>query len=125
LRILIADDNAAVRRGVSLLLHGDSRFEVCGEASDGEGALAKAREFKPDILLLDLRMPLGNGLEIAKLLRAELPSIKVIIMSQNDATILLPSCLEVGAVACVDKSCLELTLLKAIDVAIGQTTQGR
>ena len=104
MRILIADDNRAVRTGIEKLLADEAAWEFCGSASDGNEALSKARELKPDLVLLDLRMPSGNGLDIAKAIKREMPEIKVVIMSQNDAVHLLPAALNAGALGCIDKS---------------------
>lgn len=104
MRILVADDNRAVRTGIEKLLADEAAWELCGSASEGNEALSKARELKPDLVLLDLRMPSGNGLDIAKAIKREMPEIKVVIMSQNDAVHLRPAALNAGALGCIDKS---------------------
>ena len=114
MRILIADDNERVRRGVRAILMSDVHCEVCGEAVDGADALRKARELRPDLILLDVSMPGPSGLETARLLRRELPKAKVLIMSQHDAKQLLPQAIEAGAHACIDKSRLHSDLLPTI-----------
>lgn len=114
MRILIADDNERVRRGVRGILSTEGNCEVCGEAVDGADALQKARELSPDLILLDVSMPGADGLETARLLRRELPKVKVIIMSQHDPVQLLPRAIEAGADACVDKSRLDADLLATI-----------
>jgi DNA-binding NarL/FixJ family response regulator len=73
MRILIADDNDLVRRGLIRLLSAETGWTVCGEARDGFEALQKARELLPDLILLDLRMPGMNGLDATRRLRLELP----------------------------------------------------
>ena len=114
MRILIVDDNERIRRGVRGILMSDANCEVCGEAVDGEDALARAREQLPDLILLDISMPGAGGLETARLVRRELPKVKVIIMSQHDPKQLLPRAIEAGAHACVDKSRLDADLLATI-----------
>jgi DNA-binding NarL/FixJ family response regulator len=104
MRILVADDNEAVRRGIAKILADLPSWQLCGSASDGNEALTKVRELKPDLVLLDLRMPSGNGLDVARAIKKEMPEMKVVLMSQNDATQLLPSALNAGAMACIDKS---------------------
>jgi DNA-binding NarL/FixJ family response regulator len=99
-RILIADDNDMVRCGVTGILSSMTDWEVCGEAKDGSEALRKARELLPDLILLDISMPGQSGLEAARLLRQELPKVKIIIMSLHDPIHLLPRALEAGAHAC-------------------------
>lgn len=119
MRILIADDNDMVRRGVTLILSAFPEWEVCGEARDGSEALQKARELLPDLILLDISMPGLSGLEVARLLRHELPKAKIVIMSQHDPVRLLPRALEAGAHSCVDKSCLNTDLLASIERVAG------
>lgn len=114
MRILIADDNATVRRGVALILSGESGWEICGEASDGEETLQKARELKPNLVVIDMRMPKKDGLETSRLLAREFPDITIIMMSQYDPLALLPSAKAAGASACVDKGRLATDLIGAV-----------
>ena len=114
MRILIVDDSALVRRGVRGLLSSEKTWEVCDEAADGADGLLKARELQPDIILLDVSMPGQNGLDTARALRQEVPSAKILMMSQNDATQMLSGVIEAGAHGCVDKSRLSEDLLPAI-----------
>ena len=83
MRVLLVDDHALVRNGIASLLsaHG---IEVVGEASDGLEGLQKARELKPDIVLMDINMPRCNGLEATRLIKTEMPDIKVVILTVSD-----------------------------------------
>lgn len=114
MRILVADDNERVRQGVVKLISTDQNCTVCGEAIDGVEAISKARELRPDIVLIDVSMPGLSGLEAARRLHCEVPETKIIVMSQHDPAQLLPRALEVGARACVDKGRLATDLLVAI-----------
>jgi two-component system response regulator NreC len=114
MRILIADDNDTVRRGVVRLLSSETGWKVCGEARDGSEALQKARELRPDLILLDVSMPSMNGLEVARLLRQELPESKILVVSQHDPIHMLPSVVEAGGNGCVDKSRLGADLVASI-----------
>jgi len=114
LRILIADDSAMVRRGVIGLLSSEASWEICGEASDGSEALAKARALLPDVILLDVSMPGLNGLEVARRLRKEVPQARIIVMSQHDPAHLLPGVMAAGGDACLDKSRLAADLIDSI-----------
>ena len=114
LRILIADDSDAVRRGVIRLLSPQTDWHVCGEAANGSEAIEKARELTPDLILLDISMPGMNGLEAARLLRKESPSVKILVISQNDPKLLLPQVLAAGADGCVDKGRLGSDLVGCI-----------
>jgi DNA-binding NarL/FixJ family response regulator len=114
MEILIVDDNAMIRRGLKLLLSDYPTYTVCGEAGDGEEAIVKAKELKPDFILLDISMPGASGFEVAVRLRREIPRARIIIMSQHDKTTLLPRALESGADACIDKDALSAELLITI-----------
>ena len=114
MRILIADDNQLVRRGVAEILSSLADCHVCGEASNGLEAFQKSREMRPDLVLLDISMPGASGLETARLLRQEIPEIKILIMSHHDPVQLLPSVLEAGAYSCLDKSRIATDLPKTI-----------
>lgn len=102
MRILIADDNQMIRSGVADILSSEG-WDVCAQASNGEEAIEKVRELRPDVVVLDVSMPGIDGLETARRLRTENAEIKIVIMSQHDPARLLPRALEAGANACVDK----------------------
>jgi DNA-binding NarL/FixJ family response regulator len=72
-RILIADDHEAVRRGVRSLLASHADWEVCGEAIDGLDAVEKAKSFRPDVVILDISIPKLSGLQAVPLIKDELP----------------------------------------------------
>ncbi|HEY1462456.1 MAG TPA: response regulator transcription factor [Terriglobales bacterium] len=114
MRILIADDNALLRRGVTRVLSDEPGWEICGEAMDGADVLQKARELHPDVVVLDIRMPGYNGFEAAHLLRKEFPALKILIMSQFDPAELLPRAREAGADGCVDKARIASDLTQEI-----------
>jgi DNA-binding NarL/FixJ family response regulator len=114
MRVLIADDNELVRRGVAELLSDDRDLEVCGEAADSNETLQKAGELRPDLVLLDFSMPGMDGLNTAKLLRQKFPSLKILIVSQHDPKKLLPRSLQAGAQGCIDKARLATDLLPAL-----------
>ncbi len=120
MRILIADDNDIIRRGVIGILSSETNWEVCGEAKDGSETLRKAEELRPDLILLDISMPGINGLEVSRLLRQQVPGIKILVVSHHDPIQLLPRVIEAGGHGCVDKSSLGTDLLasiKSIEVA--------
>jgi YesN/AraC family two-component response regulator len=79
--ILIVDDNLYIRRGVCELFKRESDFEVCGEAENGKEAIAKALELRPDLIVLDLSMPLMNGIDVARSLRDTMPSVQIIMFT--------------------------------------------
>ncbi|MDR6723959.1 RNA polymerase sigma factor (sigma-70 family) [Paenibacillus amylolyticus] len=81
IRILLADDHAMVRRGLHVFLSTQSDMVVVGEASDGQEALQQAAELEPDVVLMDLHMPVLDGIETARQLRVLTPSIRIIVLT--------------------------------------------
>lgn len=82
--VLVADDHTIVRRGLVSLLSLADDIEVVGEASDGKVAIAQALELDPDVVLMDISMPVLNGLEATRRLKKEAPHIKVLVLSAHD-----------------------------------------
>ncbi len=114
MRILIADDNQLVRRGLVSLLSNESTCEVCGEASNAAETLQKASELRPDLVLLDVSMPGASGLDTARHLRQQIAEIKILILSQHDPRRMVAHSLEAGADGFVDKGKLATDLLPTI-----------
>jgi NarL family two-component system response regulator LiaR len=81
IRVLITDDHGVVRQGLRMFLSLDPDIQVVGEAQDGHEALEMARELKPDVVLMDLLMPVMDGLESTKAIRTELPDVEVIALT--------------------------------------------
>src|SRR5215208_756606 len=81
IRVLITDDHGVVRQGLRMFLSLDPDIQVVGEAQDGREALEMARELKPDVVLMDLLMPVMDGLESTKAIRTELPEVEVIALT--------------------------------------------
>jgi len=82
-RILIVDDHTLVRDGIASLLRAEG-FTVVGEAADGWQALAKTRELNPDLVLMDIKMPGLGGSEATRLIKAEMPQVKVVMLTVSD-----------------------------------------
>jgi CheY-like chemotaxis protein len=104
LRILIADDNATIRKLVRELLESEPGWTVCGEASDGHDAIEKAVEFSPDVLLLDMSMPKLDGWQACKSIRARVPGTKVLLVTEQDSDLMKHAIPESGAHGFVVKS---------------------
>jgi|HubBroStandDraft_1064217.scaffolds.fasta_scaffold151990_1 CheY-like chemotaxis protein len=79
--VLIADDSELVRTMIRQALERDTDFAVCGEAADGTDAVSKAKELSPDLIILDVRMPGLNGIEVAGILRYALPKIRIVLVT--------------------------------------------
>jgi signal transduction histidine kinase len=117
-RILIADDHEIVRQGMRSLFSLRGDWEICGEAVDGIDAVAKAKQLKPDVILLDITMPQLNGLEAARVIHREVPQSKIIVVSQHDPAHMRSRALEMGAQGYVAKSDLSRDLLTAVEAVI-------
>jgi DNA-binding NarL/FixJ family response regulator len=114
MRILIADDNEMVRSRLAEILSSVTNWEVCGQAINGQDAIQKAAELRPDLILLDISMPGLSGLETARLLQQKVSTAKILIMTQHDPVAFLSSALAAGAHACVEKSRLGTEVLALI-----------
>ena len=84
IRVLIADDNEVIRRLIRRSLEKRGDIEICAQTSDGRETVAAATALKPDLLILDVRMPELNGIEVAALLKKELPNAKAILFTMYD-----------------------------------------
>jgi PAS domain S-box-containing protein len=115
LRVLIVDDNEVTRRGIRALLGHHPELQVCGEAADGREGAEKARELKADVALLDVSMPIMNGLDAARQIRREMPDCKILIVSQNNHALMEKLAKEAGADAFVHKSEVSRKLVGAIE----------
>jgi DNA-binding NarL/FixJ family response regulator len=116
IRVLVADDHPVVRRGLSACLAQSTQVQVVGEACDGQDALRKAKQLSPDVVLLDIDMPLLNGLTVADMLRKENPSIKVLILSMHKDSDYVLRILQSGARGYVLKQAPTEEMLKAIEL---------
>lgn len=121
IRVLIADDHAVVRMGLSTLLSAQENIEVVGEASNGDGAVAKAVKLQPDVVIMDLVMPKKGGIAATAELREKVPSCKCLILTSYGTTQELHDALEAGAAGILLKSVANSKLISAIrNVALGK-----
>jgi DNA-binding NarL/FixJ family response regulator len=95
--ILVADDHDIVREGLKTLLQSQPKWKICDEASTGREAVEKARQHKPDIIVLDFSMPELNGLEATRQIRKILPRTEVLILTMHDSEQLAKEVLQAGA----------------------------
>lgn len=114
LRILIVDDHDVVRSGLRPILEAQANWTVIAEARDGKEAIAKAIETQPDIAVVDYSLPLLNGVEVTRQIRARLPKTEVLIFTMHDNEALVQELLRAGARGFVLKSDARKYLVEAI-----------
>lgn len=118
--VVLADDVPELRRLLRQILHWSARFTVVAEAADGTEAIALAEEHEPDILLLDISMPVMDGMEALPRIRAVSPRTKVVVLSGFEAERLEQTALEIGAAAYIEKGVPPALLITALlDVVDG------
>ena len=114
-RILLADDHEIIRRGLRAILETDETFEIAGEAVDGQDAIEKAARLKPDLVVLDISMPIIDGLEATRRIVRDTPNIKVLVLTVHDSDTVATRALQAGARGYVLKSDAGRELLVAVD----------
>jgi len=117
IKLIIADDHLIIRQGLRLILETESDFEIVGEASDGAEALSLCKKLKPDVVLMDLRMPNMDGLTAIERLRAEQPEIAVVILTTFNEDELMLRGLQAGARGYLLKDTDRSTLFDTIRAA--------
>lgn len=121
IRLVLADDHEVTRTGFVALLAGNPEFAVVGQASDGEEALALCEQLRPDIAILDIRMPRLNGLGAARLLQQRQPEVKVVIFTMDDSPDHLEAAMTAGAVGYLLKDASRDEVISALQrVAQGE-----
>jgi DNA-binding NarL/FixJ family response regulator len=115
LRILLADDHEVVRRGLREQLSAHDGWEICGEACDGREAVKLALKLAPDVAVIDLSMPVLNGLEATRQIRRDLPRTEVLIFTMHETEQLIREVLSAGARGYVLKSDISRHLINAVE----------
>jgi DNA-binding NarL/FixJ family response regulator len=113
-RILLAEDHQTVREGIKLLVNAQPDMEVIGESSDGESAIKKVKELKPDIVVMDISMPGMNGLKATKKLKTLHPEVKILTLTRHTDDGYLQQLLGAGANGYVLKQSAPTELINAI-----------
>ena len=116
IRVLIADDERLVRAGFRRILDDESDIQVVAEAADGEEAVARAAELRPDVVLMDMRMPVANGIEATRRIVVDEASPRVLVLTTFDLDEYVYSALQAGASGFLLKDAPEEQLLAAIRV---------
>lgn len=116
IRILLADDHAILRAGLVRLLGEEKDIEVVGEAENGREAVQKVQELHPDIVLMDIGMPVMNGMEATKQIKKRDVNVKVLVLTMHDNEEYLFQVLQAGAAGYVLKKAADSDLVNAIHV---------
>jgi len=114
LRILIVDDHESVRLGLQAMIESHPEWTVCGEAGTGREAVEKAKELKPDVVIMDITMPDLNGLEATRQIAKAVPQTEVLVFSMHQSEQLLHDALKAGARGYVSKAAGGRELKKAL-----------
>jgi len=114
IRILIADDHSIVREGLKKLLELENDFEVIGQASNGVETIERVKELKPDVLLLDINMPIMNGIKALKKLKEDGIDTKVVILTIHEDREYLLETMQIGASGYILKDSDSASFFKAI-----------
>jgi len=117
MRILVADDHEMVRRGLRSLLQARPGWVVCAECANGREAVQRSAELLPDVAVLDVTMPELNGIEAARRIRRDRPSIATVIFSVHDTEQMVREVLLAGACGYVAKSTSPQDVVSAVDAA--------
>jgi len=102
--VLVVDDNAFIRQALCELFKLEEDFEVCGEAENGREAIEKAQQLRPDLIVMDLSMPVMNGIEAAYVLQGLMPTVPLIIFSEYSDVFSEKEARSAGVSALVSKS---------------------
>ncbi|WP_314247370.1 response regulator transcription factor [Streptomyces sp. DSM 40907] len=116
IRVLIADDQPLVRRGLALILGPDPEFEVVGEAEDGARAVSLAHEVRPDVVVMDIRMPVMDGVKATEELARTLPETRVLALSTFDMDEYVVAALRAGAYGFLPKDISPEELIAAVRI---------
>jgi CheY-like chemotaxis protein len=118
LRIIVADDHESVRKGVCVILGTRGDIEVCGEASNGQEAIDKALELRPDLIILDVTMPVVSGIDAAEVIRRTMPQVPILFLSMHQGRQIIAAAKRIGVKGYVRKSDAAATLLNAVDALL-------
>jgi DNA-binding NarL/FixJ family response regulator len=123
-RVLIVDDHDLIRESTHLLLEGEPDLEVVGEAVNGRHALELCRQLRPDLVLMDVRMPEMDGLTATRAIKEEMPAISVLMVSAYESEDYRREAASAGAAGYILKDAERHQLLEAVQAALGQRGEG-
>jgi DNA-binding NarL/FixJ family response regulator len=117
LRIVVVDDNPLYRRAVCNILDKQPNMQVVAQAEDGLEAIQAVEKHRPDAVLMDVSMPVLNGVDATFIIKHKFPNVRVIILSMHDADSISEAACKAGACWCLHKDCSPAELIKAIMAA--------
>ena len=123
-RLLIVDDHDLIRESTQLMLEGEPDLEVVGEAVNGRHALELCRQLRPDLVLMDVRMPEMDGLTATREIKKEMPTISVLVVSAYESEDYRREAASAGATDYILKDAERRQLLEAVRAALGQRSKG-
>jgi len=122
IKLLLVDDHAVVRDGIRARLEQQAHYQVVGEAVNGREALQKVGELNPDIVLMDISMPVMNGMDAAKQLREKFPEVKVIILTMHEHKEYIQGVIRCGAQGYIVKDVSPAEMINAIQTVVNGET---
>lgn len=117
-KILIADDHDLIHNGIKSILRPIKNYKIIGKAMNGEEAIQKAIELKPDIILMDISMPVMNGIEATRIITAKLPDIKILALTQHEENEYVVEILNSGGVGYLLKNSKKNEFVEAIETVL-------
>jgi DNA-binding NarL/FixJ family response regulator len=121
-RILIVDDHPMMRDGLATRISNEPDLSVCGEAEDVDEALRLAGELKPDLVIIDISLKTGHGIDLIKQLRGRHPKMKMLVLSMYDESVYAERSLQAGALGYLNKQTASETLIDAIRTVLAGKT---
>ena len=118
IKIFLADDHTIVRQGLAKLLEAEPNFKVIGEAEDGRGAVNRVQQMLPDVVIMDIAMPMLNGIEATRQIKKMLPQIKIIILSMHSHDRYISELIGLGASGYLLKDASGGEIVKAVAAAV-------
>jgi len=117
IRIVVVDDNEHYRKTVSNILGKNAHLKIVGEAEDGLGAIQAVEKLRPDVVLMDISMPVMDGIDATWVIKSKFPEIRVIILTMHDLDCFSAAAFKAGAFWCLNKECSPNEIIKAIRTA--------
>jgi DNA-binding NarL/FixJ family response regulator len=122
-KVLVVEDNAMIRDLLCKLFTSEDGIDVCGEANNGREAIEKAQELRPDVIVMDLSMPVMNGIDAARVLKRLMPKVPLIMFSEYGDAFSESEALSAGVSALVSKSAHVSVLLQKVRLFCGRTAE--